>query len=306
MPRHPEPTAGLVLSEEPWAFDARPGVILRTRHYRIFTTLADTELRGLLPVFLEAAMIRYTTAVAPLPPPEVKLDTFVMSDREQWATLAKMLLADEARVYLRIEEGGFAQGGRALYHDIGDRDTLAMAAHEGWHQFVQRTFRQPLPVWMGEAMATHMEGFSWRAGDALPRFDPRRNPQRRRELARVVRAGELMPLSELLETAPQDTLAPSNAEALAYYAQVWALGLFLLDAEAGAHRQAVQEMLADARDGRLLVAMERVVGPVAAQRALRRRRGHEAFITYLGTTPDALNHAYRRYATDLARDTDAP
>jgi hypothetical protein len=74
-------------------------------------------------------------------------------------------MGSDAEVYLKIQRGGFAASGRAILYDIGPRDTFAIAAHEGWHQYTQKSFRAPLTVSFEEGLATYMEGFRWSDDD---------------------------------------------------------------------------------------------------------------------------------------------
>jgi hypothetical protein len=121
--------------------------------------------------------------------------------------MTRSLAGDQAETYLRIPRGGFALRGKGVYYDIGPRDTLSIAAHEGWHQYTQATFRHPLPLWLEEGIAAYFEGFRWdRTDRTLPVFLPWSNPQRFDTLREAVAADTLMPLRELLVSRPQDLL----------------------------------------------------------------------------------------------------
>ena len=117
-----------------------------------------------------------------LPPPQIAMDTFMVASRPQWEDLTIRLMGERAPTYLRIDRGGFAAGGRGVFYTAGagdDRTTLAIAAHEGWHQYTQRVMQDPLPVWLDEAMAAYCEGF--RENPLLPagvEFLPWANPER--------------------------------------------------------------------------------------------------------------------------------
>ena len=81
----------------------------------------------------------------------------------------------------------------------------AIAAHEGWHQYTQTTFQNPLPVWLEEGLACYMEGFGWnREGTGTPTFNAWKNPERFDALARAYRENRLQPLDSLFRYAPQD------------------------------------------------------------------------------------------------------
>jgi hypothetical protein len=275
-------------STEPWSYNSKEGRLVRTAHYRLFTTQADTVLNARIPAFLESALSAYRTQLttAPLPEPDLKLDTYILRTRPDWALLTRQMTGDQADIFLRIPRGGFAFGGKALLFDIGSHDTAAIVAHEGWHQYTQRAFKRPLPVWLEEGIATYHEGHRF-DGRGNPEFLPWLNPERFDQLRRAAAQGRIKPLPALLESAPQNLLVGGTSrstEALDYYAQVWALTLFL--AEGGAdgpkYRGALSTLLTDTASGSIDAQLIRTFGKDAAFRMLLTRRGPGVFIAYFG------------------------
>lgn len=251
-PAAPAVLSSPVLTTESWTFSGIPGRMYRTRSYRLFTTATDPIFVEQLPFFLESALDHYTTGLGPLPRPQLKLDTFLMGDRDQWSRLTTQVMGDQASTYLKIERGGFASGGRALLWTIGRHDTLAIAAHEGWHQYTQRTFRDELPAWAEEGVAVYMEGFLPDPADPLrPIFLPWANPERFDQLSRSAAANALAPLDRLLSATPQDLIDQSTESTLTYYSQLWAFIHFLQEGEGGKHRERLIAMISDAAAGRL-------------------------------------------------------
>jgi hypothetical protein len=249
-----------VLSREAWSFDGHAGSMIRTPSYRLYTTETDPDLLLQMPVFLEAALARYRAAVTPLPEPPLKLDTFLMGTREQWATLTRQVMGPQAPGYLLIQRGGFSSGGRALLWSIGPHDTLSIAAHEGWHQYTQRTFRGALPVWAEEGLATYMEGFlPDPAGPLRPVFSGWANVERFDQLRAAAQRGSLLSLEDLLAADPQTLIEQSTDTTLTYYAQVWALAHFLLESDNARMRRGLELMVDDAALGRL--RRDRAAGP---------------------------------------------
>jgi hypothetical protein len=285
----PPPTP--VISVEGWEFAAHPGRVVRTRSYRIFTTSSDQVLLQEMPIFLECAMEQYTTAMGPLPRPSLKLDTFLMGERDEWESLTRQLMGEQASTYLRIQRGGFASGGRALLWSIGQHDTLAIAAHEGWHQYTQRSFREELPSWLEEGAAVYMEGFVPDPLDpARPIFLGWANTERFDQLVRAEADQELVPLSKLLGQTPQDLINASTEATLTYYAQLWALVHFLKDGDGGRYRVRLQELIADAAAGRMRA--------MAAARTGRRDR---IFQAYFGMEPAAMEASYDAFVAGVVR-----
>jgi hypothetical protein len=284
---------------EAWRYAGKAGRIVYTPSYRIWTTDSDGVMLSRLPLFLEEANRHYRTALTELPAaPEGRLDTFVLSSRAQWELLTKQLMGEQAGAYLQIPRGGYASGGRAVLYDVGSAGTMAIAAHEGWHQYTQRAFRQGLPIWLEEGIATYMEGHRWEG--ARPVFLGWSNVERFDQLRAASAKGELMPLRALLDTAPQDLLSRSvRAEpALTYYAQVWALVHFLREDEGGRHRAALRRLVEDAALGGLRRALATRLGEREARAAMVSRRGPAVFEAYFGSD---LERASERYAAFVAK-----
>lgn len=290
----PAPAAGalasksdssVVRSATAWSFGDAPGQAIRTAHYRIFTTERDAAITDRLPAFLEQALARYRSSLAPLANPTRTLDVYLMDNRPQWRRLTRWRLGRAADAFADLQRGGFAAGGVAFYFDIGARDTFAIAAHEGWHQYAQRTFRAALPAWLDEGIATLMEGvrqtptggFSFLPWTNLERFD---------RLRADSAAGRLMPLPQVLALAPAETFRNPAVNPLTYYAQAWALAHFLREGEGGAHAGALEALLLDAQAGRL-----RSSAGTAGGAAL--------FRAYFGATPEAMDARYRAFIADI-------
>lgn len=279
-----------VLATEPWSFDGSPGRSVRTQNYRIYTTEVNPVVRSRLPLFMESALPWYRSALGPLDAPRSRMDVFVMSSRPEWERLTVHIMGASARRYLHIQRGGFAAGGRALLFDIGTHDTFAIAAHEGWHQFTQRTFREPLPVWLEEGIATFMEGHRWDAG--TPLFLGWANTERFDQLRLAAARAELLTLEQLLDASPQELIGAGSTGTLTYYAQVWALVHFLREADGGSRRATLETLVADAAAGRMGRAVAAAHGLDGTVGATAMARGPLVFKAYFG---DDLARAGREY-----------
>ncbi|MEN0021364.1 MAG: DUF1570 domain-containing protein [Planctomycetota bacterium] len=267
-----------------WTFADAVGSRIETPSYTIFTTDPNPVVERRLPAFLEDSLARYRSfAGAQLPTIQTQLTTYVMATRPQWAALVQReVSARNASVYLRIRRGGFAERGRAYFFDLGVQDTFATAAHEGWHQYTQATFRQPLPLWLEEGIAASMEGFRWNPQQPNRAvFLPWSNIERFDRLRDRVAATGPIPLRELLVSRPQDLIVSNQSGALDYYAHVWALAMFLQEAEGGRYRPGLAKLLEDAATGRLGVELASRFGRRAALSSVSRRLGPEAFLAYI-------------------------
>ena len=218
----------------PWSFAGKPGRVMSTQHYLIHSNIRFEQVMDRLPILLEHAIFRYQTAFGTLPKPKATLDTYVLGDRNQWLAKTRQVLPQQAESLASIGRGGFAVNGTGYLYYIDwagrDRDTFAIAVHEGWHQYVQSTFREDIPSWLDEGVATYMEGLRFVPLDENPAFRPWDNWQRRRRLRDSARSGRLIPLEDLLDRPVQSFIGSRrNQELLGYYAQVWALALLLAD-----------------------------------------------------------------------------
>lgn len=283
----------VVLSREPWRYQAADGTQITTKYYRIMTTAPEGTLRRRLPLFLETALAAYMTEFGPLPAPKTKLDTYLMSTRPQWELLTQQIMGDRADQFLVIGRGGFASGGRGVFWDIGIQGTFVIAAHEGWHQYLQRTFKHRVPVWLDEGLATYMEAFRWdSSGSGRPIFTGWSNVERFDHLRAASSAGGLVSLEELLNQTPQELIQRSDELALTYYAQVWALTHFLREGEGGKYKEKLHRLLLDAATGRLARVVQARGAASPRQAAQMLARGPGVFMLYFN--PD-LKEASREY-----------
>jgi hypothetical protein len=252
------------VAQRPWRFAGDDGQIIDTPHYVLYTTVSKAQMLDRLPLFLERGLVHYTTALGQLPMPQDRLETYLFDTRNQWEAKTRQMLPDQATTFLNLGRGGFTTRGTSVLYYIGRKDTLAIAAHEGWHQYSQRSLGNQLPLWLEEGIATYMEGYTTYP-DGLPRFRPWKNLERYHTLRRAVRAQRLIPLSELLQRTPQAFLVDGKTQLLVYYAQVWALVHFLAEGEDERYRDALRRILIDASRGKLsgrqAVAGSRRLGP---------------------------------------------
>jgi len=278
----------------PWQFGDQQGFLISSPNYRIYTTVEDERVLQQLPVFYERALEHYTSALANLPKPRVPLETFLFQTRSQWQVKTQEMLPDQATMFSNLGRGGFTTKGTSVLYYIDrwvdqrgyPRDTFAIAAHEGWHQYTQQTFKHQLPIWLEEGVATYMEGYRVnRDRNAEPEFHAAANFERRETLRDALRSGRLIPLDDILTRSPQSFLNESKETLLTYYAQVWAMIRFLAEGEDGRYKSALNDVLLDAAEGRLVGRMmnsqitagirrrsgpNRSVGPAVAQEYFNR------------------------------------
>lgn len=290
-----------VLRVAPWdppVPEGPDGSIVSTAHYQMYTTLEDGWLDEKMPAFLETALRHYQSSIVELEMPREPLETFIFSERRQWQSFTKRLLPGEAGVYLSLGKGGFTTDAKAVLYDIGRWDTLCITAHEGWHQYAQSVFKESLPAWVDEGLATWMEGCRFERSQEVPTFVPWRNFERFNELRRCARMGRMYPLQDLLTQSPQYFLKSGREHLLAYYAQVWVLMHFLLEGEGGRYRSGVEQLILDAQNGtlgRTLISSPQLGTIPQRRRAAQVARGLSVAIVYFNSDLDELELEYRRF-----------
>jgi len=243
--------------ESDWEFHGRAAKKYVSENYALHTTGNRSWMREYAVVFAERAISHYQTALADLPAPGRRLETFLFGERSDWQQKTRDLMGDHADLYLNLGRGGYSMHGTAVLFNIDFDDTFAILAHEGWHQYTQVTFKNPLPTWLEEGIATYMEGRRQLPGQPL-QFRPLENRQRLEALERawLNRGGAvLFPMTELIDRSPQHFLKEDTTGLLTYYAQVWALVHFFVHGENGKYRAALRRVLEDAAEGRLLAAI---------------------------------------------------
>lgn len=248
----------LTVTRAVWQFGEANGTLITTPNYRLYTTVDSATFLERLPVFYERALEHYTTILGDLPKPQRKLETFLFLTRRQWQAKTQELLPDQAEMFSNLGRGGFTTRGTSVLYYIDrygyPRDTFAIAAHEGWHQYTQQTFKHQLPIWLEEGISTYMEGYR-RDDEQLPEFNPTMNYERRQTLREAVWNDELIAMESLLSRPPQSFLTESKDLLLTYYAQVWALTRYLAEGENGRYRASLHQIVKDAAEGRFVGRM---------------------------------------------------
>lgn len=291
-----------VRSLEPWSFNGAPGKIITTDHFTIYTTETSNAITDRVPKFLEVAMRHYTTAFGAgeaLQPPQGKMESFMMGNRQQWKEITLTMLGKQGAEMLNITAGGFAVGGRAFLFDIGIASTFFVAAHEGWHQYTQRTFAEPMPVFIEEGVATYMEGHRWDGADV--QFLPWANLERFEQLRTASIGGRLMSIRELIETSPQRLIKEPGDAAVTYYAQLWSLLHFLNEGDGGVYRLPLQRLLRDAQAGKLSQTVAAQLTMNERGGMLARRQGNAVFRAYFDRDVDQFNQRYQTFVQQLVR-----
>src|SRR5436190_11236544 len=232
---------------EAWKYHDEPGRTVKSAHYTIHTTITDTQLLTRLAQVMEGGLQQYERFTPGLPITNRPMDCFVFATRPQWMAFTKEHTGNDAVVYLKINRGGYTVRDWFVSYLLSDESTFAVAAHEGWHQYVARHFKERLPPFLEEGIATQFENMHW-TGD-LPRWNLSINAARAQRLRQAIEGKYLWPLDQLVTMHAGDVVGLSGERIEAFYAQNWAFVRFLWDADNGKYRQAFQQMLIDTANG---------------------------------------------------------
>ncbi|MBU0641009.1 MAG: DUF1570 domain-containing protein [Planctomycetes bacterium] len=217
---------------EPWSYDGNAGRHLTTAHYDIRTTLRDEYLLSTFPELMEGAFEYYQQLVPASREPQEKMPVYLFATRNQWVDFTRRFTGPRARRFLQIRYGGYSERGVTVIQYAAHQTTFPIMAHEGFHQYLHHYVGDSVPAWLNEGLAVVCEGVRWR-GMQIEGFDPWANPLRRNVLAEALLQERLIPLGELLRTHAGEIVGRGPRAIGTYYAQVWALVLYLREGNAG-------------------------------------------------------------------------
>lgn len=283
----------------PWNSEHSAGELLTTDHYKLYTTSRNSTVTNYLPGFLEAAHENYLKLTGlpdrPDDPPHV---VYMMGSREEWVILTKNVLHAHRDLYLSIEAGGYCYQGVCVFWDLRGHGTFSVAAHEGLHQFLHRRMRNHLPMWVEEGLCVSAEAHEISGQTA--RFHPEHNPFRFSSLRKAFLQGHWMPLRKLLPLDGGDVATKPTEQAVGYYAQLWALSMFMRSQPA--YSEGLNRMIADAQEGRFrqVLKIPPNVWRTLRGRVYNRTVAEPLFRHYITTDLDSFDREYGDFARRFA------
>lgn len=227
---------------EPWNYGKQAGRKYVSPHYEIFTTIRDEALTRALPELMEVAFEEFQKIVPPTRAPAERMKVYLFATRAEWAYFTKQFTGPRARQYLLVRNGGYSHEGVSVIQYAAHQTTMPIMAHEGFHQYLHHYVNTAVPAWLNEGLAVYFEGQRWGA-EKFKNFDPWYNPLRRNILAEAVVNRRLFALPELLDTNAGRVLRLSTRAVGTYYAQLWALVLFLKEGENGKYVADLERLL---------------------------------------------------------------
>lgn len=234
-------------------------------------------------------------------PGDTRLIVYLFDTRDQWALFTRGMFPDRADTYLHIHAGGYTDypTATAVAFDLQRERTLSLLAHEGMHQYMARFLPEHTPAWINEGLATQWESFE--LAGPVPTFTPRRNYQRLSALREVLATRDAaIPLARLLAMDAGQALTSRAQPTRAFYAQVWALVLFLREGPCPMeYREGFSRLLLDLGTPRMRAAIraERVTTPGAEAMS----DGEILFRHYITDDLNRAQDEYRRFNEALVR-----
>jgi hypothetical protein len=236
----------------PWKDSGGQGGMLQTTNYTIYTTCQGGELLALMPGYLEASHRNYLRLLGlTARQQEESLPIYLLSTRDEWASLTTALVGDNAGPYLQIQSGGYCYRNICVFWQMGVQPTLSIAGHEAFHQYMHHRLADQLPMWLEEGLCTQAEAFDiegTRVG-----FDPRTNVARRSDLEGALVRSYWVPVEKLLPMDAGDALGTYVEKTVGYYGQLWALVQFIRNSPT--YAPGLNRFIGDAEAGRLHEAL---------------------------------------------------
>lgn len=294
-PQTPSATHPRASDSLEWNFNGVSGKVIKTPHYLIHTTIDDAVFLESLTQVMEGALQEYRKLAPGVQLSPKPMECYVFARRQQWEQFTSRHTGDDAAIYLQINRGGYTVRDWFVAYFIGDVGTFAVAAHEGWHQYVARNFKSRLPPFLEEGMATMFENISWSMSG--PRWNMLSNPNRADKLRVAIQDNSLWSLEQLCTMHAGDVVSLSGERIETFYAQNWAFAQFLFLAENGKYQPALRRMLDDLASGASDAYTGKPRGPSDSwdPRTVRPLLEH-----YLGMSIAQIDTAYQAYIRQIA------
>ncbi len=237
---------------QPWTYEGKPAIQVQTAHYAIYTTIPDHELLERVGHVMEGAFAEYNRFAPASPRSDEPMTCYLFLTRDQWAQFTRHYTGSDAAIYLHINRGGYTIHDWYVAYFMGDNGTFSVAAHEGFHQYASRNFRNRIPPFLEEGIACMFEDVRWNGKS--PYWSLEVNVGRLSSLRTAIDQKRLFTLDTLATTHAGQIVNGPPGRIAAFYGQSWAFARFCWDAENGKYRHGLQEMLSDAAAGKLFAA----------------------------------------------------
>lgn len=285
----------LHFDEREWNYRGFKGTELESIHYVLRTTCGREGFVAFIPVFLEECWSQYSRLL----PTDYVLrepsETYLFQRRDEWERFTDHFAPSRAATYKRIRSGGYSERGITVSHYSSQKGTLSVLAHEGLHQYLELTHGKPIPPWLNEGLACYFEGFHVERG--RPVFTPEFNTTRSASLRLTLAHGQLIPLREILGTHAGREIHKQSSHVRSYYAQMWALVVYLLQpAYKNPYHDGFQRLLTDLGTETML---RKANAFLAADTDGRITEGEAIFLAYVTEDIDAFEADFEAFVRNM-------
>ncbi|MBC7784067.1 MAG: hypothetical protein H7144_09515 [Burkholderiales bacterium] len=232
-----------------WDWQNLHGQGFETPHYAIYTTVRDDAVVQRFAATMEAAHAKYEQLVPRRLSGDRRLKIYLFAEHSEWAAYTVATTGKDSEAYLSVFTGGYTIRDEFVCWMGTELDTLGVAAHEGFHQFVARHFHSRLPPTLEEGLATTFENIS--ISDTAVTINTTANGRRQLALRRAIDENYLIPFDTFIQLHAGDLAGRSPELIEAFYAQAWALARLLRD-EPG-YRLGFMQMMKDIAAGSQLL-----------------------------------------------------
>lgn len=294
----PEPPPLVETQTEEWQFGRTRGQRIVTDHFDLHTTIRDQEFLDLLPCFLESAHRRYVELIPSRSAEPQRLVTYLFAGRADWERFTRQHWPRRAPIYRRIQSGGFTEGTTSVVYYIRRPRTMSVLAHEGLHQYLAKHVPGELPAWLNEGLACYCEGFELHRGRLS--FKPRNNHDRLNALREGLNANTLLPLREVLRTHAGAVIAATDRRVYSYYAQAWALILYLDNDPNGEYAVGLRRLLNELGTEQYRVGIGAYLAASEPQDGTPINQAEAAFRKYICEDLATFEKGFDAFLRDLA------
>lgn len=235
-----------VTEVQAWQNEYGDGIVIKTAHYEIYSTLLDPLVLRQVPGFMESAYNAYQSQLPEAIETKTRFASYLFADREQWEEFTEKFAGANAHTYMKIKRGAYYLNGACVAYNIGRTRIFSVLGHEGWHQFNSKHFAYRLPSWLDEGIATLFEVSSKNGGGF--EFYPERNGGRLQSLKKAMTENEMIPLAQLITLNPGQLVEDTDS-IKAFYAQSYALVRFLREEDYGKRLASYHNLLLAALRG---------------------------------------------------------
>lgn len=296
-----EPSVKAVQS---WPNKFGDGLLIRTAHYEIYTTLKEPLMLRQVPGLMESAYKAYQNQLTEKIETTTPFIVYLFADRAQWDEFTKDFAGRDSVIYLKIDRGAYYLNGSCVAYNIGRQQTFSALAHEAWHQFSSRHFRYRLPSWLDEGIAMQYE--TPRQKNGFFEFVPEMNYNRIGTLKLAMADRKILPIQTMITLNPGQVIMNGDTkDTIYFYAQAYATVRFLRESNYGKRQIKYNNMLLGGLHGSW--PLDEDASKLAADRNIPMTAWNNAGISsaifqyYIGSDFEAMDREFMAFSIKITK-----